>query len=172
MSCIIFGGKDFIHYFNKSVAHQYVRNVKIARYPNGIIVNEHKHGFGVFDNNFKFVKSSRQMRKNNGQFVPKFNRDNIPYIDEDVVFVGNVFPQFGHFLLEHMNRAYAALDKNYKKMKFVLINNKDINPIPEYMLVLLELLGIKRENIIILNKTTQFKNVYVPDQGFNIPVYT
>jgi hypothetical protein len=172
MSCVIFGDKDFEKYFKKSVSHQYMRNVEIRTYSCGIIVNEHKHGFGVFDSNYKFVKSSRQMRKNNGQFIPKFNHKNIPYVNVDAVFVGNVFPQFGHFLLEHMNRAYAALDKKYKNMKFVLVNNKDVNPVPNYMFELLELLGVKRDNIMILNETTQFKNVYVPDQGFNIPVYS
>lgn len=168
----VFGDKDFEKYFEKSVSKQYMRNTNIESYPNGIIVNEHIHGFGVFDSKFRFVKSSRQMRKNNGQFIPKFNHQDIPCMDVDAVFVGNVFPQFGHFLLEHMNRAYAALDKKYKNAKFVLINNKDINPVPNYMFRLLELLGVKRENILILNQTTRFRNVYVPAQGFNIPVYS
>ena len=71
-----------------------------------------------------------------------------------------------------MNRAYALLDKKYQKMKVVLINNMDVNPVPNYMFELIELLGVKRENILILNETTQFRNVYVPIQGFNIPVYS
>lgn len=168
----LFADKDFEKYFEKSISRQYMHETDVAEYPQGIIVNEHKHGFGVFDNKFRFVKSSRQMRKNNGQFVPKFNRENIPYVDSDVVFVGNVFPQFGHFLLEHMNRAYAMLDKKYKDMKVVLINNRDVDPVPKYMFELLELLGVKRKNVLILNETTRFRNVYVPVQGFNIPVYS
>lgn len=172
MEKIIFGNRGLKKYFEKSVLHQYMRDVRINKYPNGIMVNEKLHGFGVFDNQFNFVKESAQVRKNNGNFYPKFNHDDIPYIDADAVFVGNVYNQFGHFLLEHMNRAYAALDNKYKDMKYVLINNKSVNPVPEYMFVLLELLGIKRKNIIILENTTQFKNVYVPEQGFNLPVYS
>ncbi len=168
----LFADSDFEKYFEKSISRQYMRDVHVQEFENGIIVNEHRHGFGVFDKNFRFVKSSRQMRKNNGQFIPKFNHKNIAYMDVDAVFVGNVFPQFGHFLLEHMNRAYVALDKKYKRAKFVLVNNKDVNPVPNYMFELLELLGVKRENILILNETTQFRRVYVPDQGFNIPVYS
>lgn len=168
----MFADKDFEKYFEKSISHQYFRETYVESYPNGIIVNEHKHGFGIFDKDFRFVKSSRQVRKNNGQFIPKFNHKNIAYMDVDAVFVGNVYPQFGHFLLEHMNRAYAAMDKKYKNAKFVLINNKDVNPVPNYMFELLELLGVKRENILIVNETTQFRNVYVPVQGFNIPVYS
>ena len=149
-----------------------MRDVHISEYHNGIIVNEKLRGFGVFDEHFHFVKSSSQVRKNNGNFYPKFNHNNIPCVDEDVVFVGNVYNQFGHFLLEHMNRAYARLDDKYKNMKYVLINNKSVDPVPEYMFTLLELLGIKRQNILILEHTTQFRNVYVPDQGFNLPVYS
>jgi len=172
MKNIVFSDDKFKRYFEKSVAGQYMRDVQINEYHNGIIVNEKLHGFGVFDEHFCFVKESAQVRKNNGNFYPKFNHDNIPYVDADAVFVGNVYNQFGHFLLEHMNRAYAALDKKYKNMKYVLINNKSVNPVPEYMFILLELLGIKRKNIIILEQTTRFRNVYVPDQGFNLPVYS
>ena len=168
----LFADSDFEKYFEKSISRQYMRDVHVQEFEKGIIVNEHRHGFGVFDKNFRFVKSSRQMRKNNGQFIPKFNHKNIAYMDVDAVFVGNVFPQFGHFLLEHMNRAYVALDKKYKRAKFVLVNNKDVSPVPNYMFELLELLGVKRENILVLNETTQFRRVYVPDQGFNIPVYS
>lgn len=172
MSYVVYGDNDFKRYLKRSVYHQYMRNMKVEQYPQAVIVNEHVHGFGVFDKSLKFVKSSRQTRKNNGQFVPKFNHKNIPYIDEDAVFIGNVYPQFGHFLLEHMNRAYALLNKKYLNMKLVLINNMDVQNVPEYMYKLLELMGAKRENIIILNQTTRFKNVYIPEQGFNIPVYS
>ena len=172
MSVKFYAEKSWKKWFEKQTKNQCMRDVHISEYHNGIIVNEKLHGFGVFDENFCFVKSSSQVRKNNGQFIPKFNHENIPYIDEDAVFVGNVYPQFGHFLLEHMNRAYAALDKKYKNAKFVLVNNKDVSPVPNYMFELLELLGVRRENILILNETTRFRRVYVPDQGFNIPVYS
>lgn len=172
MSYTVFGDNDFKRYLKRSVSHQYMRDTKIEQYPNAIIVNEHIHGFGVFDEKYRFVKSSRQVRKNNGQFVPKFNRTNIPYIDADAVFIGNVYTQFGHFLLEHMNRAYALLFAKYRNMKVVLINNADAQVVPEYMYKLLELMGVKRENILILNQTTRFRNVYIPVQGFNIPVYS
>ncbi len=172
MSLKIYADKKWQKWFDKQTRNQYMRDVYINQYHNGIIVNEGLRGFGVFDENFKFVKSAAQVRKNNGNFYPKFNHNDIPYVDADAVFVGNVYPQFGHFLLEHMNRAYAALDKKYKNMKYVLINNKSIQPVPEYMFTFLELLGVPRDNIIILEKTTRFRNVYVPDQGFNLPVFS
>lgn len=170
--CVVYSGRAYQRYLKRDFKKQYMRSVDVEHIERGIIVNEHFHGFGVFTPDFKFVKSSLQVRKNNGQFTPKFNHNNIPYVDKDVVFIGNVYPQFGHFLLEHLNRAWALLDNKYKKMHVVLINNQDVNPVPEYMFVFLELLGIKRNKIIILNQTTQFKNVYVPCQGYNLPVYS
>ena len=170
--CIVYSGQSYKRYLKGDLKKQYMRDVAVEHIERGIIVNEHFHGFGVFTQDFKFVKSSLQVRKNNGQFTPKFNHNNIPYINQDVVFIGNVYPQFGHFLLEHLNRAWALLDEKYRNMHVVLINNQDVNPVPEYMFVFLELMGVAREKIIILNQTTQFKNVYVPYQGYNLPVYS
>ncbi len=172
MDLKIYSGWWYRHYVKSGIRNQFMRDLKVECFNRGIIVNEHSHGFGVFDKNYKFVKSSRQVRRNNGQFIPKFNHENIPYVDKDVVFVGNVYSQFGHFLLEHLNRAWALLDKKYHNMYVALINNQDVNPVPEYMYKFIELLGIPRERIIIVNETTQFRNVIVPYQGFNIPVYS
>ena len=168
----IFGNALYRHYVKRDVARQYMRDVCVEKVEKGIIVNEHIHGFGVFDKNHKFIESSRQVRKNNGQFVPKYSRENIPFVDRDAIFIGNVYPQFGHFLLEHMNRAWVLADKKYKEMLVVLINNQNVNPVPEYMYKFLELMGIPRQNILILNQTTQFRNVFIPSQGFNIPLYS
>ncbi len=172
MSYTIIGEPNFRRYFKKHIAKHYMKDTHVLCFDMAIIANEHSHGFGVFDKNFGFVKESLQIRKNNGQIVPKFDHDNIPYIDEPVVFIGNVYPHFGHFLLEHMNRIYALLDKKYKNMKVVLINDQCVNPVPQYMFNFLELFGVKHGNIIILDKTTRFKRVYVPIQGYNMDVYS
>ena len=172
MSYRVYGGLFYKFWLWRKVARQRMRPMAIEKVPNGIVVNEHSHGFGVFDDAFRFVKSSSQVRGNNGQFIPKFAHDNIPYVDADAVFVGNVMPQFGHFLLEHMNRAYAALRPEYRNMKYVLINNDDVNPVPAYMYDLLMGLGVKKENILILNQTTRFRNVFIPRQGYNLPRYS
>jgi len=172
MSLKIYSDFGYKRYFAVDSFRQYMRKVAVQHVERGIIVNEQIHGFGVFDNNFKFVKSCRQVRRNNGQFVPKFDHKNVPYEDKDVVFLGNVYPAFGHFLLEHMNRAWALLDKKYQNLWYVLINNQDIDPVPNYMFNLLKLVGVPRNRIIILNKTTRFRNVYIPDQAFNIPLYS
>jgi len=173
MAAKVYASRSYASYFRRHTRGQYlVERPAIEQVAGGIIANEHSHGFGVFTADGVFVKSSRQFRKNNSQFVPHFNAENIPFVDRDVVFVGNVYPQFGHFLLEHMNRAWAFLNPRYKDMTAVLINNQDVNPVPGYMYELLEMLGVRRENILILDRTTRFRNVYVPAQGFNLPVWS
>lgn len=173
MNSIVIGERNFEQFFQKSVKKLYFRDTSVAEYPDATIVNEHRKGFGVFDENGRFVPESLQVRRNAGQIVPKFDtRVDVPYIDENVVFIGNVYPHFGHFLLEHMNRLYALLDKKYQGAKVVLINDKNVNPVPKYMFNLLELFGVDKQDVIILDKTTKFKNVCVPVQSFNSKVYS
>ena len=173
MSYTVIGESNFKRYFKKSISKQCKKDTHISCFDNAFIVNEHGRGFGVFDNKLKFVKDSLQTRRNKSQFIPhRFNRDGVPYIDEDVVFIGNVNPFFGHFLLEHMNRLYALMDKKYSKRKVVLIDDKNLEKTPNYIFTFLELFGVKRKDIIILDKTTQFRSVCVPFQGFNSRLYT
>jgi len=173
MTVKVYAPRSYVSYFRRHTRGQHMLDRPvIEQVAGGIVANEHSHGFGVFTADGEFVKSSRQFRKNNSQFVPSPDLENIPFVDRNVVFVGNVYPQFGHFLLEHMNRAWAFLDPRYKDMTAVLINNQDVNPVPGYMYELLEMLGVRRENILILDRTTRFRNVYVPTQGFNLPVWS
>lgn len=171
MNCCVIGEPNFKRYFKKYISKQTEIPTNIACFDNAIIVNEHKHGFGVFDKDFKLIKDSLQTRNNKSQFIPKFKHDNIPYVDEDVVFIGNVNKFFGHFLLEHMNRIYALMDKKYKNRKVVLINDKNLQVVPEYIFKFIEFFGIKRDKVIILNQTTRFRNVCVPSQSFNSKLY-
>ena len=151
---------------------QHKINVNIDCIPGGTIVNSYEHGFGVFDGNGNFIDASRQMRGKNCQFIPKFVPDEkTPFVDADVIYFGNVYPHFGHFLLEHMNRAYGLLADGMRDLSIVLVNNQNINPVPKYIYDLLDALGVSRDRIIILNETKKFRKVYIPHQSFNIPFY-
>ncbi len=171
MSVKIYAPFMYKRFCRKFMHRQHFVRVGIECVPNGIIANAHEHGFGVYDTNGNFVESSRQWRGKRSQFWPKHAPNGVPYVDRDVVYFGNVFPHFGHFLLEHMNRGWAYARDEFRDMAAVLINDKGVNPVPGYVYDLLELLGIRRENIIILNESTRFKNVYIPGQAFNIPEY-
>ncbi|MBQ8294608.1 MAG: glycosyltransferase family 61 protein [Alphaproteobacteria bacterium] len=171
MSLKIYASKSYKKYFEKQTRGQHiVSGLEIVDVPRGIIaVDSRDHGFGVFDENGKFVKQSLQIRKKQGQFIPKLSKE-IPFVDQDVLYFGNVYPSFGHFLLEHMNRGWGLLRDEYKHCKVVLVNNKQLDKVPGYMFDLITILGVRREDIIVLNQTTQFRRVVVPQQAFNIPI--
>lgn len=151
MQLSVFSPKSYKKYLFKKINKQKIHNLEIHCVEKGIIANMHQHGYGVFDANKKFIKQSCQFKNKHHQFIPKINQIDIPYIDKDVIFVGNVNPAFGHFLLEHLNRAYALLNKKYHNMNVVLINNQNLEKIPEYIYLFFELLGISKDKIIILN---------------------
>jgi len=164
----------------KKYLHGIIKNYNIEsgehfeKIQNGIIANEHEHGFGVFDDKYKFVKSSFQChRGRRGQFIPKFNHDNIPYVDADVLYLCYLGKMaFGHFLIEHLNRAWLLLNKKYANLKVVIVNEHGVEKIPNYMYELVEFLGVKHDDIIVLNKTTRFRNVYIPSQQFDVKCFS
>lgn len=170
---VVYGSCFYKFWLSRQARRMYMRDVSVNVVPAGVIVNEHLRGFGVFDRVGRFVKSASQVRGNNGNFAPSHvDLQNCVYDDRDVIFLGNVYPAFGHFMLEHLNRAWVLLNKKYKNMPVVLINNKSVSPVPGYMYRFLELLGVARENIIILDNTTRFRSVIVPAQAYNLPIYS
>lgn len=169
-SARVYSDKSYFRYFMRRTNSQKILPAKMDIAPNAVIVNQGRDGFGVYDENGYLVQSSRQIRGRNNQIVHS-HMDipaDVPYIDADVMFLGNVYPQFGHFLLEHMNRAWGLLRRECRGRRVVLINNKHYENIPEYMCRFVELMGIKRSDIIILEQTTRFRSVAVPHQGFEI----
>ncbi|MBO7066940.1 MAG: glycosyltransferase family 61 protein [Alphaproteobacteria bacterium] len=173
MSVRIFSSKLWQVYFKIKTYKQHTQDIhkdKIVK--NGIIANEHSHGYGVFDDKLKFVMASAQKRGKSFQLVPKISRKNIEYIDKDVVFLGGILNHFGDFLINNLVRTHCLLDKKYSACDIVFVNDKNIAKIPSYIYTFLELLGVSKDRIIILEKTTQFKNVFVPDQGWRFPVCT
>ena len=139
----------------------------------GIIANEHSKGFGVFDDKCNFVKSSIQGKKNRrGQYIPNIANRDIPYMDEDAIFLCHCGKNnFGHFLIEYINRAWCLVDKKYQNMKVVIVDEIGCGKINNYIYVLIGLLGVKPENIVLLDKTTRFRNVYVPTPAFDLSAY-
>lgn len=170
----VYADAKYTKYLTKLVKHYYKeQEPHVEQIVGGIIANEHDMGYGVFDKNWKFVKSSTQNHKGRkGQFVPHFNHDNIPYIDEDVIYLCHLGKNnFGHFILEHLNRGWCLIDKNYQDMKVAIIDEIGAGKINDYIYVLLGLLGVKKNNIILLDKTTRFKNVFIPTPAFDLSAY-
>ncbi|MDR0741244.1 MAG: glycosyltransferase family 61 protein [Rickettsiales bacterium] len=147
--------------------------LRVRKILRGKIVIDKSGGFGVFGSDGRFVESSLQLRGAKGQFVPKDLRgEDIQYFDFNAIYLGNLDPHFGHFLLEHMNRMYPIFDKKYKDAKIVFVKDNRVNRVPEFARVLIGLMGIDIKDVVILEETAQFRNVFVPEQAFNIPLFS
>ena len=166
----IYASTRYKRYFANFIKRQNINIPShIKKVPNGIIaIDSEKQLFCVFDANSKLVRHSIPFRNGQIQLVPQ-TYEEYDFIDIDVVYLGNLEDHFGHFLLEHTNRAYPSLKDKFKDTKYVLVNNRQFESVPEFTYIFFKFLGIRKQDIIILTKTTRFKNVYVPDICFNIP---
>lgn len=138
-----------------------------------IAIDKNNEAYGVFSRGSTFIPQSLSTRGQHSQHIPrnKFVKK-CEYIDADAIYCGGgAFHHFGHFLLEGTNRLYPILDKKYHGCKFVFAGNGK-TVIPEFTTTLLTMLGIPESDIMVVNKSTQFKNVYIPQQAFNLPLYS
>ena len=146
---------------------KFVSDSTIAEVNLPTVVVDHKTtAYAIFDNNKKLVPQSLQYRGKKHQFIPKKIPQNLPYIDTEVIFVGRIYPHFGHFLIEHLNRLWVK-QKRHSKVKFLFINNLNI-PVQNFVYDFMYAYGAKKEDIIILNDSARFKKIYIPNQTLNI----
>lgn len=168
----IYASNSITKYILRKISNCSVKSgLNIECVPNGVIAVGHMvNCFGVFDQNGVFVKQSISPLQGlkSGSYIPSPPDITSSYCDYDAVYLGNIDVGFGHHLLEHWNRAYALLDKKYSDMKFVFVNDKHVTTVPHFVTEFARLLGMPAENLVVLDKTTAFKNVYVPEPGFKI----
>lgn len=164
--------------FEKQISASYIRTeeLKCKAVENGIILPLRKieslGGDGTFeggvcDESFNFVAGYK--RRNDKKFNSlecvrpyKVNSEQLDRIDEDVVFGGVAYNHFGHFLVETFNRLWWVVKNELFDKKVVFLKEKNFDA---SFLTLIELVGIKKENIIYLDNATKFKSVQVPDQS-------
>ena len=107
----------------------------------------------------------------NGNIIQKYRMygtyefEDCDYIDETVFYGGWCTRQWGHFLLECICRLYpiAKNPEKYKDIKVVFLQPVDDYEIDGSYLEILELIGLKREQVVFLRKPTKFKSVIVAD---------
>ena len=165
MNARIYASDGYKKWFQKTISKQTMKNnLAIDVIENGTIaVDVRGHGYGVFDKDGRFVRSSLRIRGRMGQIVPKMPHD-APYIDEDIVYFGNAYPHFGHFLLENMNRAWGCLADVARGAKIGLINNRQLPAIPGYMMTLTQKFG----DVRVVSSSARFRRVIIPHQAFNM----
>lgn len=141
---------------------------QIENVQNGYIKSFDKKipSLGVFDNNLNDIKSAEIRWDNFLLFKQKWGNvdgSKVAYVDKEVIYLGQTPGHFGHFLINTLDRAWPLTIDEFKDKAVVIIKTYYNN---ESYYSLLEYLGVRKENIIILDKTTQFKSVLVPQRSF------
>ena len=120
---------------------------------------------GVEDASEKFIDQSAYMNgwsKYGGEY--KINEAPAE-VDEYFVWMGIFVRQWGHFLLDCVNRLWCINDNMYKDLKVAYICDPSTEISGNY-LRFLELLGVKKENIVKITKPTKVKKIYIPQLSF------
>ena len=157
-------------YLNKSILNvRYVLNGIVL--PPKAIQGSSSFAGGVCDENFNFIAGLTREIKN-GKYAPgwcgigegyKVEKNSLDYIDKTVVFLGVFISAFGHMILDNMSRIWWYIKNKDSNFSFVYITTKD-KP-AKYFKDFFDLLGIKQERIIYIEKPTRFKEIIVPDEA-------
>ncbi|MBR6751971.1 MAG: DUF563 domain-containing protein, partial [Alphaproteobacteria bacterium] len=151
--------KEFVPRTSPNIS---INDVKFV--PNATICVDAADASGVvYDVSGNLCDASITRRFDGHMHISKFKPTH-NFIDETVVFAGGgyIFSHFGHFLLEGLARLYPALDEKYKNIKFVFVVGRKTKSLPAFVMNFLSGLGIGPDRIILINKTTRFRGVYVP----------
>lgn len=84
----------------------------------------------------------------------------IKHVNETVVYGGFLCTSFGHLITESLSRMWWLLENSDKNYRYAFVSPKFI---PAY-LEFFYLLGLKKEDILLISEPTQFDEVIIPDQ--------
>ena len=122
-----------------------------------------KYG-GVCDANGNFVEGHLTSRSNLDQ---SYNcnevyplQDQIRSVQETVVYGGMIFNHFGHMLAESLARMWYFLENPHCSYKFVFVGSGKIT-----FLEFFTMLGMQKDNIILINEPTRFEAIIIPEQS-------
>ena len=146
-------------------------DLQVHKIPGAIIATGAKYRkFAVYDAHGALVPESKTLRHKVLQYIDQMDAADIPAadtVDDDVIFTGlDMRWHFGHFLVEGLNRLWPLVMPKYNKCKIVFPYNQ--NGGHDFVRQLLGLVGVSDDRIMIIDKPTRFRNVYVPDQSFRI----
>ena len=93
-----------------------------------------------------------------------YNIAECEYVDKSVVYLGNYFKQWGHFLLDSCSRCWYCLENDNIEAFILLVNEQESFTLANNYKEFFNLLGIY-DKIIFVNKPTKFKEVIIPQVG-------
>lgn len=100
-----------------------------------------------------------------------FDEASLPRLDGVFTYLGFISDHWGHFLIDFSTRLYTILEKTSEKYVFLIHHRipgfKLIPPILRF----LELLGLRRDDLLLLNRPAKFKSIIVPQQSYRSKKY-
>jgi hypothetical protein len=87
--------------------------------------------------------------------------DETQHSTETVIYGGLYDGHYGHFIMETLSRMWYFIENPNNEYKVVFIWGGSLDCL-EFLLML----GLREENIILLNKPTRFKKIIIPDHSF------
>lgn len=140
--------------------------------PYGIVSTDgNKHVHGAFDRNKNFCEKSTFYRVGIRKRTPKKPTKITHFMNVDAIYCGyDTSFHFGHFFIEGIARIWPILHQKYQNCRLVFVHHPK-HKFPKYAYELLELVGVKKDRIVVIDKTTQFKNLIVPTQCVDMGVF-
>lgn len=151
-----------------NIKSKIILNSSIDEIESGIIApykNNDVHTGGVFADNNNYIEKSKYIGdwfRFGGNY--DLSKENIEYLDEDVVYLGFFINHWGHFLIDVIVRMWIIQYKKYLNCKFAFIV-EDNSTINDNYYQFFELLGLSRDQIVWIDHPIQFKKVFIPSQG-------
>lgn len=128
---------------------------------------------GVVDAAGNYVIESAQIGKGDtaDRFIGKYEykKSELEFFDEEVMYIGALPLHWGHFLIDMTYRFWAFFDRNiiYKKIVYCA-NNVYFNGVH---LEFMKMLGVEEQQLVRIDKPTQFQKIYIPEPGYMACAY-
>lgn len=122
---------------------------------------------GVLDANNEYVELSSQKAYGMRDRVDgpcTLVDDEIPYIDEEVIYMNVFIRQWGHFLIDVIGRLWYVIN-NDVDLRIVYTCMDENDELSGNYIQLLNLIGISTDRMICIKKPTRFRSVIVPESS-------
>lgn len=125
---------------------------------------------GIFDRDGAFVPASATLRRGGRHGLePEAYDEAQCQVDEEVLYLGFLMPQYGHAMLEGTARLWAIQALGWQGRLLVHAENPDLLRAPDGAFIpeLLDLFGICSSRLLIPAVPTRFRRIHVPWPAFS-----
>ena len=158
------------------------RELSIKTFDNATVIPASFHSWeenpvvsegGLFDESGSYIEESSVFHWNLILFnkvVSEKVLKSAEYCDETVFYGGLFVEHWGHFIVDSMTHLwpFALYPEKYKDVKVIFLTLYDTKEIEGPYLEFLDLLGIKKNQIILVQKPLQYKKIIVPESCMSI----